>query len=140
MPQHAEPRPSPPKPQSLSRQADFKRVYGAGRRYRTALLTAVVLAGPEGGEGFRTAYVVSRKVARQAVRRNRLKRRLREAFRALQPVEARRLDIVFIAHRGAADAGYWPLRAAVGETLRRAGVLDRLPASPAGASAVQQER
>ncbi len=57
-----------------------------------------------------------------AVVRNRLKRRLREALRSL-PVGPG-WDVVVNARRGAAEVDYHRLRAVVGELLARAGALE----------------
>ena len=113
---------SKPKTTSLSRQSDFSRIYKQGRRHRSRLLTAVVAPAPTGYTGIRVACVVSKKVAKQAVRRNRIRRRLREAFRLQLSAAAPPVDIILIAHPQAAQADYWQLHATVGDLLRRAGL------------------
>lgn len=105
----------------LQRQADFKRIYSKGRRYRTPLLTAVVQR-PAEATGVRAAYVVSKKVARLAVQRNLVRRRLREALRLLLPADTAPVDIVLIAHREAVLADYWQLHAALHGILRKMGL------------------
>ncbi|MBU0606984.1 MAG: ribonuclease P protein component [Armatimonadetes bacterium] len=114
------------KTEALSRQADFDRIYREGKRQRGRRVTAIVLQRPE-ATGVRVAYVVSRKVARQAVRRNRVRRRLREALRSLvtehglvgQP------DVILITAPQAVDASYWDLRAELRDLLGRAGLWAR---------------
>jgi ribonuclease P protein component len=58
----------------------FREVYRSGRSFHGVLMTLVSLGRPE--EHGRVAFVASRKVG-SAVRRNRAKRLLREAFRGL---------------------------------------------------------
>jgi len=118
-------------PASISRQSDFSDIYKRGRRYRTSLFTAVVVrhAGP-----CRAAYVVSRKVAKQAVRRNRVRRWLREALRRLLAGAECRADIVLIAHQPAYRAGYWAIYRELADILGRAGLVTR------GGASRQQER
>ena len=65
--------------------------------------------------------MVSRRIG-NAVVRNKVKRRLREAVR-LTPVKAG-WDAVFIARRGTERAGYPELKQAAGNLLRRAHLED----------------
>ena len=68
-----------PNDASLSKSAEFRAVYEGGRRFDGRLLTAFVLANPL--EQHRLGITASRKMSRLAVKRNRTKRLLREAFR-----------------------------------------------------------
>ena len=87
----------------LSRSRDFDAVYRRGRSVSTRHLTLYVFVRPDDGEGARLGLVVSRQ-AGGAVERNRLKRRLREAFeRTAERVPAGR-DYVLIARPGLAEA------------------------------------
>jgi ribonuclease P protein component len=107
---------------TIRRQADFDRIFASGRRYRSPLLTAVVLRQDPDQPATRTAFVVSRKVARRAVRRNRVRRRLREAWRLLRPARGG-YDIVVIVQTPAVTAGFWDLHVALRGLLRAAGVV-----------------
>jgi ribonuclease P protein component len=69
----------------------------------------------------RWGFAVGRRVARKAVERNRVRRRLREAARSLPVAEG--YDVVVTARAGAVEARYWELRAALEAALRRAGLL-----------------
>jgi ribonuclease P protein component len=75
-----------------------------------------------GCEVTRCAFVVSRRVG-PAVVRNRVKRRLREATRALLPRLRVGWDLSISARPAAARATWDELRRAVEETIRRAGLL-----------------
>jgi ribonuclease P protein component len=110
----------------LSRQADFDRIYRQGKRVRGRFITAITLSQPE-ATVCRVAYVVSRKVAKQAVRRNRIRRRLREAWRRLTVEHGLAIhpDLILIASTRAVQASYADLRAELRELLRRAGVWAR---------------
>ncbi len=104
------------KPKGLLRRADFLRVQSAGRRFRGALLTLLLLptAGPT-----RIGYTVSRKVGGSVVR-NRVRRRLREIVRLHQHLLAPDSDVVVIAAPKAAFASYAALEAELTVLLERA--------------------
>ena len=100
-------------------RAEFDRVFGEGRRTGTPLLA---LHLHRDGLPPRLGLAVSRKVDRRAVGRNRIKRALREEFRALRarlPAAA----YVVVARAPAATASRAELRAAFHDALRRAGAL-----------------
>lgn len=142
------------KPEPLRRRADFSRIYERGRRYRGKYLTAVILtrseSAPPGTRAaqpdpavLRAAFVVSNKVARQAVQRNRVRRRLREALRSLMrehgPITGR--DLILIAAPSAVDATYWQLYEELRTLLNKAHVWtssrrDEQPLDPSPRGAV----
>jgi ribonuclease P protein component len=113
-----------PRRRRLSRSAEFERVYRQGRSKGNRFL--VLYAFPRAGaaDGPRLGLSVSRKVG-GAVDRNKVKRLLREAFRA----EASRLpgdvDVVIVARPDALELvereGLAGVQAAVAELVARAG-------------------
>jgi ribonuclease P protein component len=68
-----------PKDARLRKSAEFRAVYDGGRRVDGRLVTAFIL--PTRLEQHRLGITASRKMSRLAVKRNRAKRLLREAFR-----------------------------------------------------------
>lgn len=106
-------------------RADFDRVFGEGRRTGTPLLALHLL---HDGRPARLGLAVSRKVDPRAVGRNRIKRALREEFRAIRALLPDAAFVV-VARPAAAGASRTALREAFHQALRRAGAL---PASGAG--------
>ncbi len=96
----------------------FSEIYQEGRSAANGLLVIRVL--PNGLERSRFGFVVSKRVG-NAVTRNQVKRRLREAIRQTRVKEG--WDAVFIARRGAEKAEYRQLKRAVDNLLRRANLL-----------------
>ncbi|MDA8092918.1 MAG: ribonuclease P protein component [Betaproteobacteria bacterium] len=90
-------------------------------RCRTSGAFFQVFAKPNGGQGPRLGLVVSRRVDRRAVRRNRMKRVLRELFRKVRPTLPS-LDWVVRVHTGFVDIASDRVE---GELMRQFGVLTR---------------
>ena len=89
-----------PKHARLRKPAEFRAVYDGGRRFDGRLVTAFVRANQL--EQHRLGITASRKMSRLAVKRNRAKRLLREAFRLTGSELAglgNRYDWVFNARR-----------------------------------------
>lgn len=106
--------------QRLRSRKEFAAVYEKGRSFSNRLLALRVL--PNALSHTRYGFSVSKRLGK-AVKRNRVKRRLREAARSL-PV-AGGWDVVVIARRPAAEADYWALRQALSDLLTRAGLQQR---------------
>jgi ribonuclease P protein component len=107
----------------LSRSRDFDAVYRQGRSVSTRFLVLYWFPREDGTDEPRLGLAVPRATG-GAVVRNRVKRQLREAWRALLPRVATGNDYVLIARPGlpeAADSrgGEW-LRERVDEVLAKA--------------------
>lgn len=102
----------------LRRTADYRRVQRGGHRHHRELL--VTVHASNGLKHPRFGLTVSRKVG-NAVVRNRVKRRLRDAVRrhpAARDGSLDGVDVVFIARSRAAGADHAALANAVDEALR----------------------
>lgn len=89
-----------PKDALLRTSEEFRAVYDKGKRFEGRLMTAFVL--PAGLDRHRLGITASRKMSRLAVKRNRAKRLLREAFRLTgREMDSlnRKYDWVFNARR-----------------------------------------
>ena len=116
-----------PTEQRLRNNRDFRAIYARGRSYvhPLAVLYSVRRTGDAvtAAPGRRIGFVVSKKQG-DAVVRNRIKRRLREAVRLrLSDLRDGPYDVIFVG-RGRLKTALWSeVQAAVDELLRRAGLF-----------------
>jgi ribonuclease P protein component len=107
----------------LSRSRDFDAVYRQGRSVSTRFLVLYWFPREDADDEPRLGLAVPRTTGGAAVR-NRVKRQLREVWRALLPNVARGHDYVLIARPGLAEAsearGFDWLRDRVDEVLTKA--------------------
>ena len=106
--------------QGLRRSSDFTATVKRGRSWSDKLLVLVVR--PNGLEFSRFGFSVGKRVG-TAVTRNRVKRRLRELARHIEPKSS--CDVVFIARKDAGAAAYEDLSVSMAALLQRAGLVKR---------------
>ena len=105
--------------QRLTSSSQFDAVFKNGKVWATDV--AVMRAIPNGLAFSRFGIIVSKKVGKKAVVRNRVKRLLREVVR-LTPIQPG-WDVVIVARRQAAEAGFREIEPAMLSLLNRAGLL-----------------
>lgn len=120
---------------SLKRNKEFQRVYRTGKSQGSK--TVVLVHNRERRGVLRVGFSVSKKVG-NAVVRNRVKRRMREAFRLLLPAVARGHNLIFIARESAAAESFFSLQKTISYLLRKADLLDKQN-QPKAATAARQE-
>jgi ribonuclease P protein component len=109
-----------PLAERLRANVQFQQVFREGRSFADALLVLNVLAR-EDDQARCCGFSVSKKVG-NAVIRNRVKRRLREAYRQALPTLPRGYWAVIVARSAAADADAHALASALERALTRAGL------------------
>lgn len=115
-----------PKSARVRQSSDFRRIMDGGTK--TVCPSVVLFAKPraQDGSGPRVGLVVSKKVAKEAVARNRVKRHLREAFRHVRPALAEEpafkdVDLVVVARAQAAEQNGPEIAGALRHCLKRLG-------------------
>jgi ribonuclease P protein component len=114
----------------LRKSSEFQRVRQQGRSVTSRLLILAWM--PNDVAALRIGFVVSKRIAKHAVERNALKRRLSEAVRPLLPELSPGWDIVFSARRETLTADMQTLEQDIPALLRRARLLARPDQREAG--------
>lgn len=106
----------------LRKRSDFQRVRQQGRSITSRLLILAWI--PNEVTTLRVGFVVSKRISKLAVKRNRIKRLLSEAIRPVLPEVSGGWDIVISARQAIVDADLSTLQHDIVTLLRRARLLE----------------
>lgn len=109
----------------LHRQ-DFDRIYRQGKRLSGDHFRAIVFRPSEEPEPRppRIAVVVSKKVSKRSVKRNRIRRQVQAVFQTFLPHLAQGWQILILVQVSALGCDYAQILPELEKILRKAGVLD----------------
>lgn len=107
---------------SLRRNKEFRYVYKRGRSVsdRNLTLVYVVTKTPH----LKVGFSVSKKMG-NSVKRNRLKRRMKEAFFSMLDAVSQKCLLVFVPREAAREAEYNDLLQSMGALLKKAGLVEK---------------
>ena len=105
---------------TLRKQSDFSRVYKQGKSRGSRF--AVILYRRNGLKYTRTAFVASKKVG-NSVQRNRSRRLMRAAYRAVEPNVKSGYDIIFVARAAINGCKEPEVERQLKKSLESAGIL-----------------
>ena len=105
---------------TLRKQSDFSRVYKQGKSRGSRF--AVILYRRNGLKFTRIAFVASKKVG-NSVQRNRSRRLMRAAYRAVEPNVKSGYDIIFVARAAINGCKEPEVERQLKKTLEGAGIL-----------------
>ena len=105
---------------TLRKQSDFSRVYKQGKSRGSRF--AVILYRRNGLKFTRTAFVASKKVG-NSVQRNRSRRLMRAAYRAVEPNVKSGYDIIFVARAAINGCKEPEVERQLKKSLESAGIL-----------------
>jgi ribonuclease P protein component len=106
-----------PRAERLRSAGEFQAVFERGRRLERPAFVVLWSLTPEKRK---TGFTVSRQI-RGAVKRNRARRRLREAYRSRTTANPGDISMVFVARPPALDGAFAGLVQAVDEVMRQLG-------------------
>jgi len=111
-----------PKSHRLAKRRDFEQLFKASKSTGSRNLV-FKYAKTKASEPIRIAFVISNKTEKSAVKRNRVKRQLREIVRELLSELPSGYDAAFIAKAGLVEMDYEKKAAEVKHLLQKAGML-----------------
>ena len=111
-------------PDRLKKRWEFQRAYQKGRKYLNRYFVIYVFARLQDGpaSGARLGITASKKVGK-SVQRNRVKRLIREAFRALRPRIHPHYDVVVVGRTPACTLTCQEAQRGLSSIFRRAAIL-----------------
>ncbi len=122
-----------PREERLCRRNDFSHLQKAGRSLRSRLLRLIVAPAPD--ERRLVGFTVSKRISKKATERNRIKRRLRSAYRVFYPQVNRGVFLLFVAQDAILNASFDEIQIQIKRLLGEAGVYSSKDAgTPACAS------
>ncbi len=115
-----------PEHERLRKKTDFNKVFKLKCSVSTPLLVAYIAIKKETNNNTlpRIGFVVGKKIHKKATKRNKVKRRLREAYRSLRDKKPHLVisfkDIIFIARPPILEQDYFEIEKSVDKCLKKA--------------------
>jgi ribonuclease P protein component len=110
-----------PKANRLTKKKDFERVFRRGKRLKDKFLTIKILGNNLNVSRF--GFIVSKKISKKAVLRNKIKRRLRESVLPKLSQIRQGVDVAVIAGPGIGEKNFGEIEEISNKILEKAGIL-----------------
>lgn len=112
-----------PKKYRLSLKTEFRRIKNQAKVNHSRSFSLLVCASDQDCETSQFAFIVSKKIDKRAVERNRAKRRLSAAVGSLLPQVKNGFQVVFLARKTILTVIYKELVREIESAFQRAGLL-----------------
>jgi len=112
-----------PKKNRLKKKKDFERIFKRGKGYREDSLLLRVISNNL--QFSRFGFIISQKVSKKAVVRNKIKRRLRAIIRESLPKIKKGIDgVIIIVGSGIENNSFKEIKEKVGRLIKKAKLLE----------------
>ncbi|XOA42691.1 MAG: ribonuclease P protein component [Candidatus Nealsonbacteria bacterium] len=111
-----------PKKNRLRKKKDFEKVFKNGKGFKEDFLILKIKKNKI--KELRFGFIVSQKVSKKAVVRNKVKRRLREAIKEIAKNISKKADIVLIALPGLETKDFQTIKKTIEKLFKKAGILN----------------
>lgn len=102
----------------LKKKKDFEQVFRQGKGYKEGFL--ILKAVKNNLDVARFGFIISKKVSKRAVVRNKIKRRLRKIVREKDRTTTRGMDIVLMALPGIETKDFWEIDKTISQLYKKA--------------------
>ena len=109
-----------PKTNRLKKNKQFSYIYKHGQTKHTSILSLSFVRTKF--KPYKVGFTVSKKIGKSVVR-SKVKRRMREAFRALMPNVNENFNYIFIARPGIENASFEEIQNAIKSVIQKAGLF-----------------
>ena len=106
----------------LKKRKEFNYIFRKSKTFSTKLF--VLNYVPTKLENFKVGFSVSKKIGK-AVVRNKVKRRMSEAFRSMQNKVSNDYNYIFVARRGIENASYEEIKSSIRYSLEKCNLLKK---------------
>lgn len=111
-----------PKENCLKKRKDFERIFKSGKGFKEDLLFLKLLNNNL--ESSRIGFIVSQKVSKKAVVRNKIKRELREIVRPELKKIKKGIDIALVVLPGLEKKSFQEIKEVVNEIFKKAKIVN----------------
>ena len=114
-----------PKQHRLPLRTEFKRIKKEGKLFQGRLFSLLVASGKPRQKAGRFAFIVSKKIHKNAVERNKIRRLLIESVRFLLPKIKSNTNTVFLAKKSLIDKDFFQIKEETGIMFKKVGLIEK---------------
>lgn len=109
-----------PKKNRLTKEKDFQKVFKTGKSFAGKFI--ILKLAPNSLNFSRFGFIVGLKIAKKAVKRNKIRRQLHEILRIFLNNVSLGFDVVVLPNKEIVDRGYAEIESATKNILKKAGI------------------
>lgn len=110
-----------PRPNRIKKNTEIERVFKRGKKFKEDFL--ILIATGNNLNQARFGFIVSQKISKKAVLRNKLKRRLREIVRSKLKEFKKGRDVIVMAVPGLETKDFWEIKNTINKLFKKAKCL-----------------
>ncbi|MFC1663537.1 ribonuclease P protein component [Patescibacteria group bacterium] len=112
-----------PKINRLKKKKEFEKIFSKGKGFKEDFL--FLKTAKNNLKTNRFGFVVSQKVSKKAVVRNKIKRRLRELIKLKLPQIKSGIDVLLVVNPGLETKDFWEVEEIINRLFKKAGIIEK---------------